>query len=407
MTNTARDQQVPTSQNRGSNQIAVRSYNERLILQLIRRHTTLTKADAARATGLSPNAVSVIFRGLEEAGLVIKDAPLRGRIGQPSTPVRLNPGAHHYLGLKVGRRSTDLVLIDFVGEVLASISITHRYPTPGDTFEFVKSGIPMLLKKARIAKKRVSGFGAAMPFEMWSWTDEIGAPLDAMEEWRAVDLSSALSRMTPWQVVAANDATAACVAELTFAKTDHTQDSIYLFVGTLIGGGIVLNGSVFFGRTGNAGGFGPFRVPGGTPGADRLIDHASLFVLERMLRDAGCEAENPLADPDLWSVRADIVERWLDLAARGIAHTIASSLSVIDFEAVVIDGSFPADVRTALVEKVRAEFFAMDLQGLPIPTISAGHWGSIARAVGAAAMPLNESYSINQNTLLRRTEPTA
>jgi hypothetical protein len=45
----------------------------------------------------------------------------------------------------------------------------------------------------------------------------------------------------------------------------------------------------------------------------------------------------------------------------------------------------------------------MDLQGLPIPAISAGHWGSIARAVGAAAMPLNESYSINQNTLLRRT----
>ena len=132
--------------------------------------------------------------------------------------------------------------------------------------------------------------------------------------------------MTPWGVTLANDATAACVAEMTFARREDIQDGIYLFVGTLVGGGVVLNGSVFFGRTGNAGGFGPFRVPGGTPGADRLIDHASLFVLERMLNDAGCARSDFLLDPSLWTTHSHVVEKWLDLAARGIAHTIASSL---------------------------------------------------------------------------------
>ncbi|MEZ5777157.1 MAG: ROK family transcriptional regulator [Paracoccaceae bacterium] len=401
MADTGRDRQLQKSPNRGSNQIAVRSYNERLILQLVRRHGNLTKPEASRATGLSANAVSVIFRALEDEDLLIREAPLRGQIGQPSTPMRLNPDARHYFGLKIGRRSADLVLINFVGVVLSSISIAYPYPMPDDILEFVKTGTRQLLKDTRMTRKRVFGFGIAMPFEFWKWTDETDMPRDAMDEWRTVDFPALISQIVPWQVEVANDATAACGAELTFSMSDETQDSIYIFVGTLVGGGVVLNGSVFFGRSGNAGGFGPLRVPFGPEGANRLIDHASLFVLERMLREAGCEAADLLADPGLWSAHADIVDRWLDRAALAIAYAIASSLSVIDFEAVVIDGSFPEDVRSALVSKVTSAFFAMDLRGLPIPSISAGRWGAIARAVGAAALPLNESYSINQNTLLR------
>jgi predicted NBD/HSP70 family sugar kinase len=400
MADTDRDQRARKSPNRGSNLVAVKGYNERLILQLVRQHENLTKAEATRATGLSANAVSVIFRALEEAKLVIKEAPLRGRIGQPSTPVRLNPDARHYLGLKIGRKSSDLVLIDFVGDVRAATNKTHDYPTPGGSLDFVKAGIPALLAEAKLARRQVAGFGVAMPTEIWSWKDEIDAPRDAMEEWREVDLAAKLTRMTRWQVVAGNDGTAACLGEMTFRRHE-AQDAIYLFVGTMIGGGVVLNGSVFFGRTGNAGGFGPFRVPGGAPGADRLIDHASLFVLERMLREAGLDLSAPLDDPEVWLARPEIVDRWLNAAALGMAHAIASSLSVIDFEAVIIDGSFPDWVRAQLVAKVNAAFFAMDLQGLPIPTISAGHLGSIARAVGAAALPLSKSYSVNQNTLLR------
>ena len=233
-----RDRQAQKSTNRGSNQIAVRSYNERLILHLVRHHGNLTKSEAARATGLSANAVSVIFRALEEEDLVIREAPLRGRIGQPSTPVRLNPDARHYFGLKIGRRSADLVLIDFVGGVLSSTSLAYRYPTPADILAFVKTGMRQIQKETRITKKRVFGFGIAMPFEIWSWADETGFPKDVMEEWRNVDLSALLSRVVPWPMMIANDATAACVAEQTFAeqksadegeaKPGDAQDAIYL-----------------------------------------------------------------------------------------------------------------------------------------------------------------------------------
>ena len=395
------DPSTRKSLNRGSNQIAVRGYNERLILQLVRWHPGLTKSEVVRETGLSPNAVSVIFRALEEAEFIVKEPPIRGRIGQPSTPVRLNPEARHYVGLNIGRRSADLALIDFVGTVRSSVSIRYAYPTPEGIRDFAREGIRQLLKPARLKRDEVSGLGIAMPFEIWGWNEEIGVPEGALDVWRDVDLADLLARILPCDVVTANDATAACVAEMTFSMTGDTQDAIYLFVGTLIGGGVILNGSVFFGRKGNAGGFGPFRVPGGAPGSDRLIDHASLTVLERMLRDAGHDPADLHGNPEQWTAHAEIVERWLDLAARGIAHAIASSLSIFDFETVVIDGSFPGDVRDSLVAKVRADFEAMDRQGLSDPTIKAGHWGPIARAVGAAALPLNESFSIDQNKLMR------
>ncbi|MGN6450900.1 MAG: winged helix-turn-helix transcriptional regulator, partial [Brucella intermedia] len=52
--------------NRGSNQIGVRAYNERLVLALVRRHGALARADIARLTGLSAQTVSVIIRALEK-----------------------------------------------------------------------------------------------------------------------------------------------------------------------------------------------------------------------------------------------------------------------------------------------------------------------------------------------------
>lgn len=68
---------------------------------------------------------------------------------------------------------------------------------------------------------------------------------------------------------------------------------------------------------------------------------------------------------------------------------------------VIIDGSIPPSVREVLVDRVRSIFLAMDLQGLHTPIYSSGRYGGLARAIGAAAVPLNAAHSINQNSLMR------
>jgi len=84
---------------RGSNHVGMRQYNERVLLQAIRLHGELPKAELARLTHLSNQTVSMIVNALLEDGLVVKREPLRGRIGQPSVPIALNPDGAYALGV--------------------------------------------------------------------------------------------------------------------------------------------------------------------------------------------------------------------------------------------------------------------------------------------------------------------
>ena len=126
---------------RGTNQSGMRDYNERLVLSLVRQHGSLAKTEIARLTKLSAQTVSVIMRELEEEGLLLRNEPVRGKIGQPSIPMSLNPEGAFFLGLKIGRRSAELVLIDFLGTVRAMLQLSYRYPAPRETVEFVSQGI--------------------------------------------------------------------------------------------------------------------------------------------------------------------------------------------------------------------------------------------------------------------------
>ena len=116
---------VPGDRVRGSNQAGMRAYNERLVLSLVRRDGALAKSDIARLTGLSAQTVSVIMRSLEADGLLARGEPIRGRIGQPSVPMSLAADGAFFFGLKIGRRSVDLMLIDFLGGIVAARGLVH------------------------------------------------------------------------------------------------------------------------------------------------------------------------------------------------------------------------------------------------------------------------------------------
>ena len=186
-----------TSGVRGSNQSGMRDWNERLVLSLVRKHGALAKSDIARMTGLSAQTVSVIMRALEQDGLLLRGEPVRGRIGQPSVPMSLAADGAFFLGLKIGRRSADLALVDFLGRVRGSRRRVYRYPTPDAVMAFVSEALPALLALLPGGMRdRVGGMGVAMPFQLWSWVQDIGAPQSEMDAWRNRDIQGELAALT-------------------------------------------------------------------------------------------------------------------------------------------------------------------------------------------------------------------
>ncbi len=387
---------------RGTTQTGVRLYNERLILSLIRLHGQLPKAEMARLTGLSAQTVSVIVRQLEADGLLKRRTPQRGKVGQPLVPFELDSNGAFSIGLKVGRRSGDLMLLDLAGKVRHTIHRPYSFPSPAEMMGFVTSGVEELVSGQSAEQRvRISGMGIAAPFELWNWAEDVGAPADVLMAWKDFDLQAEIAKLFSWPIHFCNDASAACAAELLFGHGRDLQDFAYFYMGYFIGGGVVLNGSLYLGRHGNAGAFASLPVTSASGRSEQLVHSTSLAALERDIRREGGDPEVLWRDPAEWRGAGPALDRWLARAARDVATAAAGVMAVLDCSAIIIDGAVPLGVRSRFVEAVQQALTHVDRQGLAAFPVLEGSVGADARALGAASLPLFDNFIINRNVLFK------
>lgn len=386
----------------------MRLYNERLVLSIIRRRGKLAKAEIARATGLSPQTISIITNQLTRDGLLVKGVPSRGRVGQPLVPYSLNPDGAFAFGFKIGRRSSELVLIDMMGTVRTRLHQPYDFADPLFTLSFLEKGIGKLSKTlAPEERDRITGVGIAAPFEMWNWQQETGAPPEIVERWRETDIRAKAERQTPLPVYYYNDATSACAAELMLGNPDHHLNFLHVFIGAFIGGGVVINGSLFPGRSGYAGALGaiPFPVMNGDGSFShhQMLRHVSIQSLAERITRSGGDPHVLWRNREDWSAIGALLDAWIDEVATGLALTAISATSVIDFEAIIIDGGFPASVRDEIVARTRQSMSGFDLQGLVPTDIIAGTIGPSAPAIGGACLPLLANFAQDREVLFKET----
>jgi hypothetical protein len=124
-----------TALDRGGSQSDLRRYNERIVLSALERNPGLFNAELARRTGLAAQTISVILRVLDSQGLIVRGSVLRGRRGQPATPVFLKPEGAYGFGVALCWRRLMVCMGDFSGEVLAEDNTRHIYPDFDGTIE--------------------------------------------------------------------------------------------------------------------------------------------------------------------------------------------------------------------------------------------------------------------------------
>jgi DNA-binding transcriptional ArsR family regulator len=293
----------------GANQSGLRDYNERLLLSMLQRNGPMPGSDLARRAGLSPQTVSVILRKLERDALLRRGDPQRGKVGKPSIPMGLNPDGVLSLGMNVGRRSARVLLLDFLGEIRAYRELRYSYPMPDEIFDFLRACHAELLgemSEDQIA--RLCGIGIAAPFELWNWHEHVGAPAVDFEQWESCDFHARVAEFSALPVFLVNDATAACRAEHVYGRGKEYRDYAYFFLAAFVGGGVVLNHSVFEGHQGNAGALGSLRSVGPNGESRQLVDTASIHLLEARLREVGIDPGALWSQPQDWQPFARYVE---------------------------------------------------------------------------------------------------
>lgn len=385
----------------GVNQKGVRDHNERLILSLLQRSGEVPGSEIARQTHLSAQTVSVILRKLEADGLLIKGAPVKGKVGKPSVPMALNPKGAASIGFKLGRRSSEIFLTDLCGKVLFKQHLQYDIALPRTIFDFMAQGYLAAVEHLGAAQAtRLCGIGIAAPFEIWKWGATDGNTPSDFLSWKDISFEQEVARFTDLPVFVVNDATSACWAEHLYGRGRALQNYAYFFVSTFIGGGVVLNQTVYEGARGNAGAFGPLRVGGRDGRSKQLLDAASIHILESRLEERGHDPRKLWTQPQDWSGFRAEVEDWIDDTAHAISQACISVCAVIDFEAVVIDGYVPDSVKSQLVERIRRFLPQEDSRGLILPEVLGGQVGIDARALGAACIPTFSQYFLKAGMTL-------
>ncbi|MEM1064154.1 MAG: ROK family transcriptional regulator [Pseudomonadota bacterium] len=378
----------------GSNQSGLRDQNARLVLSYLRRHGALPSAEIARRSGLSAQTVSNIIRALTADGLIARGAAIKGKVGKPSIPVGLNAEGVLSFGLSIGRRATELVLVDFDGTVIDSRAITYPFPVIDDVFAFLRDSSDAIMASRPGAPRLLAGIGVARPNNIWQWLEVVNAPAAALRAWRDLDLKQAVAGAAGVEAFIENDATSACVAEHLQGRGSEFSDFAYIFMGAFVGGGLVLNGTVVSGATRNAAALGPLPVTLPDGGVTQLLNVASLHVLETALVSRGIEPGALRANPADWSAYEADLAPWIENTARYLAFVAAAVGSIVEVEAVLIDGAMPEDVRARLTDATRRAFAGLDATGIEPLRIEEAAVGRRARSIGAALLPIHARYFV-------------
>jgi len=223
----------------GASSVHIRHYNQRLILQRLRRMGEASRADLARAAALTNTAVGEIIKQLEAGGLVRSIGKRHeGNRGQPATMLALDPRGAFAIGVRLDRTRIETALTDLGGTVLSHCTHDHALPPPEQALELVRDDIERLVRLVPAGRRRrITGVGVARPYNLGSWLAELDLAAELFAPWEHASFAPDLERACGLPVVEENDGTAACIAELFHGQGRLHDDFLYVFIGPAIGGG--------------------------------------------------------------------------------------------------------------------------------------------------------------------------
>lgn len=361
--------------------------NRSAILAYLGTSGGASRADLARALGVSPALMTQLVRDLISDGLIRELAMSPSRGGRPAQLLGPVASAGRMIGMKLSKDHVAFVETELSGEVMraeswpfdaSSATFLSTLVELVETFRKSGSGVPIL------------GVGVGVPGSVDSQGS--GVVDSGLLGWRQVPLGGVLSRELGVPVLVENNVNALAIAERLYGPGRDHPDFLVVTIGEGVGAGFVTGGAVVRGSRGGAGEIGHIsavedgpRCTCGNHGCiEAVIGDEALVVSARQSGiippDATMAALQAQADGG--SAMAQNVFRG---AGHPLGRIVAGLVQVLDPEIVIVSGEgtrawshwkpgFEQSFRTSLTS---------DRRGIPVIVES---WDDESWARGAAAL---------------------
>ncbi len=375
----------------GANAERSRSHNRQVVLGRIRSAGQIGRAEIARASGLSIQAVSNIIADLLTEGFIREQGRRSAGRGQPPVQYSLHPEGGYALGVEIRPDAVFAAVLDLCGTTIgaerAALPATDRA-----TITRAVTGLcDRVLAGSATPKRRVLGAGVVMPGPFG--TTGIEGSGSELLTWDDIAPDTWFSQALGLPVVVENDANAAAMAERIAGVAKGLDTYAFLYFGTGLGLGSVHKGRLIAGAHGNAGEIGHIPVPAGgrTVPLESVVSRLSV---RRALHEAGTLVSSGDEITRLYDARNPVLLAWLEAAVEPLSAAVTIVENLFDPQTVILGGAMPDAILDHLLASVRLSHRSVSLRdNRNHPRLLRGASGRMTATLGAAALVLNQAFT--------------
>ncbi|MEM9709801.1 MAG: ROK family transcriptional regulator [Pseudomonadota bacterium] len=381
---------IPT-QTVGANAGRARSHNRQMVLDRVRQAGQIGRAEIARGSGLSTQAVSNIISDLMSDGLISEQGRKATTRGQPPVQYGLNPCGGYAIGIEIRPDAIFAAVLDLCGRPLASLRRALKARDLSGVTKAVVATKSAVADKAKVPATKILGAGIVMPGPF----GRTGLSGTGSEFSIFHDVSPTLwfAEALGLPVVVENDANAAAVAERVAGVAGELDTFAFLYFGNGIGLGLMQSGRLVTGAFGNAGEIGHIPVVSGgqTLALETVISRLSV---QKHLAEAGVNVDSSDGLAAIFDASEPALMTWLDGAAEPLSHAITVVENMFDPEAVILGGAMPDAIFDHLIGSVTlAERSVSNRPGRLTARILRGASGRMTGTLGAGALVINRAFT--------------
>jgi len=322
----------------------LRAINDRSVLDLIHRQGPISRAQAARVSGLSKPTVSLALAGLLEAGLVREVGRSRGERGPSALLYELNPNAGWVVGIDVGRKWLRSAIADIAGTIVVRRDERAKVTSAKTLIGQIGTIARRLAAEAGVNWSEVTHAAVGSP-GVFDPAHGFVAMAPNLPGWGRHGLVEAVRDQLGTNVSFENDVNLAALAERAHGHGRNVDNFVLLSVGTGIGMALVIDGRLYRGTHGAAGEIAYMPLGMGDPHdpANRrrgaFEEAAAAAGVVRMARKLGMR---PPVTPETVFTAARrghaVASRVVEREAGRLALAIATVTPVLDPELVILGG---------------------------------------------------------------------